>query len=270
MKLCFTVDVELDLGNGPSSYGIDKGLPFILSILKEYGIKGTFFINGLSIDRLKETKLIEKIIIDGHEIASHGYRHVDYRELPFDVARKELSYVKEALQSLTGKVVKGFRAPQFRVNDYLLNILCEVGYMYDSSVPEPKCISAASLLRGVKSSSHLLESTCPLEFPITCLSTIPIPHGLLWVSKISFELYKKLFTNLVKRKKQINFYIHPFDIVASDAMGKKFLKGVLRKSFYLFNLESPRKLLENLILFWAETKVKFSTLETFLEGDKND
>jgi hypothetical protein len=53
-------------------------------------------------------------------------------------------------------------------------------------------------------------------------------------------------------------------------MGKRVLKGVLRKSFYLFNLENPRKLLENLVLFWAETKVKFSTFETLLGGNKND
>ena len=49
----------------------------VLEILQEAGIKATFFCTAQY--ALHQPEIIQKIIADGHEIASHGYFHSDFK-----------------------------------------------------------------------------------------------------------------------------------------------------------------------------------------------
>lgn len=59
----------LTFDDGPSS-----NTPPILDILKEKGIKATFFVLGSNVEKAPET--VKRIYNEGHFIANHGYSHV--------------------------------------------------------------------------------------------------------------------------------------------------------------------------------------------------
>ena len=61
--------VALTFDDGPHP----KYTPQILDILKEYGIKATFFCVGSNADFYPA--LIERIVAEGHEIGNHTYHH---------------------------------------------------------------------------------------------------------------------------------------------------------------------------------------------------
>jgi len=266
MIFSFTVDVEMDLGSGHTHEGLDFGLPFILSLLKEYNIKGTFFVNGLSLDYLITKGLFDRIVSDGHEIASHGSRHIDYRLLPEEEAFEELLSFKEKLEKITGSEIVGFRAPQFRIDLKLIKLLRKAGFKYDSSLPEPGCFSAASLLRNVKTSEDSLEEVTKhiKEFPVSCLPVVRIPHGLLWISKAGFRFYKFFFKWMKNKETPVVFYVHPYDIMGSWRKSNAMFNGLLQKSFYKINICSPEALLSDLVSFWKEKGVSFVPLKLLL------
>jgi len=266
MIFSFTVDVEMDLGSGHTHEGIDFGLPFILSLLKEYDIKGTFFVNGLSLNYLITKGLFDRIVSDGHEIASHGNRHIDYRTIPEEEALKELFCFKKKLEKIAGMEIIGFRAPQFRMNIKLIKLLREAGFKYDSSLPEAGCFSAASLLRNVRTSKDLLEETTKyvIEFPVSCLPVVKIPHGLLWISKIGFRLYSFFFKWMKNKKSPVVFYVHPYDLVGTWKESNVRFNGLLQKGFYRMNVCSPGTLLSDLVSFWKENGVSFVPLKMLL------
>ena len=54
-------------------YGAQVGVPKILEVLRDFGIKATFFVPGWTAE--KHTDKVEAILKDGHEVAHHGYLH---------------------------------------------------------------------------------------------------------------------------------------------------------------------------------------------------
>jgi polysaccharide deacetylase family protein (PEP-CTERM system associated) len=85
----------------------------------------------------KFPKIIKRIASEGHEIASHGYGHIEiFNQTPLQF-RKDIGRAKELLEDLIGKPVIGYRAPDFSIISstiWAFEILAEQGYEYDSSV----------------------------------------------------------------------------------------------------------------------------------------
>lgn len=69
--------VYLTFDDGPST----TNTPKVLDILDEYGVKGTFFVTGKSIDASSQTgDILKRVASSGHAIANHSYSH-DYTSL---------------------------------------------------------------------------------------------------------------------------------------------------------------------------------------------
>ncbi len=259
MRIAITVDVEKDIGFMDSCYGIDEGLPFILDILRKNGIKATFFVSGQAVDCLRRKGLFKRMVNDSHEIASHGYTHTDYRGWVYENLKQEISRSKQILEEYTGNIVRGYRAPQFLLDETVVRAVKECGFSYDSSLPDISGISAAKILRQVKTSSSLLatigESSLE-EFSIDSLPIVRLPHGLLWINLISIGIYKVLF-NFIERD-FLMFYMHPFDLVKRKNRVQFDLK---RKLFYLRNQNGIAELVDNLIQFWISRGIIFVKLE---------
>jgi len=214
MKLCITVDVEKDVGAVDSLYGIHEGLPVILDLLNDFDIKGTFFISGEILNFLDKTGALENILKAKHEVASHGYRHLDYRDWSKEKIEDEILKSKEELKKYTGADVVGYRSPQFRVNEKIINVLKATGFRYDSSIPEPNGFSAAPLLRGVKFDSDIVErinNNNFKEFVVNSIPVIKIPHGIFWINFLGLTLYRYFFKKFKDR--MVVIYMHPFDFV---------------------------------------------------------
>jgi polysaccharide deacetylase family protein (PEP-CTERM system associated) len=94
-------------------------------------IHSTFFVLGWVAERLPH--LVREIAARGHEVASHGSSHRMCRPLSDAELRDELKGSKRLLEDTTGVDVAGFRAPNFSVDDRVLDLVRECGYRYDSS-----------------------------------------------------------------------------------------------------------------------------------------
>jgi peptidoglycan/xylan/chitin deacetylase (PgdA/CDA1 family) len=259
MRIAITVDVERDLGFLDSHLGIDEGLPVILRLLARHGISGTFFVSGIAVAHLRDTGLLQDIEARGHEIASHGFHHTDYRTWDDARVREEVARSKDALTRYVARPVTGFRTPQFLVNGAIMRALADCGFRYDSSFPDRSGVSAARQLRGTAVDEGLMESLRASglrEFPVDSLPLLRIPHALLWANLVGFSVYRRLFQHIAKDF--MLFYMHPFDVIPRKDRARLDFK---RRVFYLKNRDGIGELLSNLIDYWADKGVTFVTLE---------
>lgn len=114
---------------------IERNCENILSILNDYKVTATFFVLGWIAER--HPILIRTIFNEGHEISSHGFNHQMIYGLPKDSFKNDIIKTKIILEDITGKKVKGYRAPTFSINNtslWALDIIQEQGHLYDSSI----------------------------------------------------------------------------------------------------------------------------------------
>ena len=107
--------------NGPQS--IDDG--------QDEKVRGTFFVLGWLAERLPH--LVQEIHSRGHEVASHGYYHNLCNEQSHEDLKTDLYNSKSLLEDIIGTQVYGYRAPSFAINNDILKIIEDCGYLYDSS-----------------------------------------------------------------------------------------------------------------------------------------
>ena len=80
-----------------------KGLTAILDLLKKHQMRATFFSTVVFAQQVPD--LINRLIEEGHELASHTYFHSDFED-----AHLKLS--KEALEEQFGVTIEGLRMPR--------------------------------------------------------------------------------------------------------------------------------------------------------------
>lgn len=135
-----TVDVE----DWPQSTW-DRDLPItrraaantrrLLVLLREADVRATMFVLGKFAEVFPD--VVREIREDRHEIACHGYGHVEIftqsrQEFANDVRRS-----KDVIEQILGEPIKGYRAPDFsivRQTLWALEILAKAGFQYDSSI----------------------------------------------------------------------------------------------------------------------------------------
>ena len=93
--------------------------------------RATFFILGWIAKRLPH--IVRGIASRGHEVASHGCDHELPNNLNINKLKNDLHSSRKRLEDILGTQVKGYRAPSFAINDHILKIIEECGYLYDSS-----------------------------------------------------------------------------------------------------------------------------------------
>ena len=69
-------------------YGMHRGLDRLLSVFDKYDVKATFFVLGEAFDRYGS--VIEKLAKAGHEIAVHGFQHVNFGLLSPENQREQI------------------------------------------------------------------------------------------------------------------------------------------------------------------------------------
>jgi len=107
--------------NGPQS--IDDG--------QDEKVRGTFFVLGWLAERLPH--LVREIQSRGHEVASHGYYHNLSNDQSHKDLKADLYNSKSLLEDIIGNQVYGYRAPSFAIDNDILKIIEDCGYLYDSS-----------------------------------------------------------------------------------------------------------------------------------------
>jgi len=98
----------------------------VADILAENDLQCTFFLSG---PWAKEnTEYVNRLIKDGHEIASHGHRHIDLDKQPVDTIKEEILTAHNTLKEITGKEVNLIRVPNGAYNDNVINTAKELNY----------------------------------------------------------------------------------------------------------------------------------------------
>jgi peptidoglycan-N-acetylglucosamine deacetylase len=114
------------------AYGPKIGVPRILRMLERAGVRGTFFVPGLTADLHPET--VEAILAGGHELGHHGHSHVPYHRMSDDEQRRDIERAFASLERACGLRPEGFRAPWWELTDSTPAILSEFGFTWDSSM----------------------------------------------------------------------------------------------------------------------------------------
>ena len=96
--------VVLTFDDGPSEY-----TPQVLRILREKGVKATFFVVGKQ--SLNQSGSLKEIYKNGHEIGNHTYSHPDLSNVADWRLRLELSLNRLIIESQIGHSTRLFRPP---------------------------------------------------------------------------------------------------------------------------------------------------------------
>lgn len=143
VTLTFDVDAESgNLGMGEvwarrltslsqGRYGIRRGLPRILDLLEERGIRASFFVPGYTAEQHPDA--VRDIVRSGHEIGHHGYLHERPDTLEPEQERAVLEKGLEAVERITGVHAVGYRSPSWEITPTTIELLQEFGFLYDSS-----------------------------------------------------------------------------------------------------------------------------------------
>ncbi len=147
MRNCLTVDVEewfhVCGADGPLAFDRWDSLTSrvvdttrdLLDLLDRCGVRGTFFVLGWVAER--HPALVAEIVRAGHEVGSHGHLHQRVYELTPERFAQDLDACRAALADAGVHDVRGYRAPEWSINDrslWALDVLARAGFTFDSSM----------------------------------------------------------------------------------------------------------------------------------------
>jgi peptidoglycan/xylan/chitin deacetylase (PgdA/CDA1 family) len=83
------------------------------ALLNKYGYEGTFYLNPSTIDTTNfvSSAQVQNLRDNGHQIASHGYKHFNYTTLDRSVIDYQLSYAAKYFNQVHGLTSIDFAAP---------------------------------------------------------------------------------------------------------------------------------------------------------------
>jgi len=110
-------------------YGSRVGFWRILRLFAERQLHFTCYGVGLALERNPEAA--KAMAAAGHEIASHGYRWINYKDVPEQVEREHMQKAIAAIERLTGQRPLGWYTGRISANTRRL-VVEEGGFLYDS------------------------------------------------------------------------------------------------------------------------------------------
>lgn len=225
---------------------VEANVRNILEILQVHQARATFFVLGWVAERFPG--LVKEISVQGHEIASHGYRHRLISDLSPSRFQEYVERSKKILEDLTGNPVIGYRATSFSIIKetlWALDIIHEAGFIYDSSIfpirhdiygikdfPRFPFVHANGLIEIPPSTLHIWGRNLPIAgggyFRL-------YPYGLTKTGIISIN--RAGFPAMI--------YLHPWEL---DPDCPKIRRADWRTRFRQYvNLDKTRTRLEKLL-----------------------
>jgi peptidoglycan/xylan/chitin deacetylase (PgdA/CDA1 family) len=110
-------------------FSVRRSLPRILNVLDEFGLRATFFVEGLNAELYPEALL--EITERGHDLGYHGWRHEYWAGLSPSEEARLLERGVSAMGNV-GVRPRGFRPPGGRLNPASLSLLESLGFSYCS------------------------------------------------------------------------------------------------------------------------------------------
>lgn len=113
-------------------YSSRVGIPRIAGMLHRHDVPATFFVPAVS--ALLHPDEQRALCAAGHEIAMHGWIHELNSTLPAEAERELYLRSSDTLAAICGERPVGLRTPSWDFSDRTLDIIEEMGLLYDSSL----------------------------------------------------------------------------------------------------------------------------------------
>jgi putative urate catabolism protein len=110
-------------------YGSRAGVWRILRLLRERGVRATVFATAMALER--HPAVVDAMLEDGHEIASHGWRWISYQQVDERTEREHMARAVESLRRLTGVAPEGWYTGRDSPNTRRL-VVEHGGFVYDA------------------------------------------------------------------------------------------------------------------------------------------
>ena len=222
---------EMDWAKYPSR--IHENMERIFQLLEETNQQATFFCLGWV--ARKHPDIIRSIANRGYEIATHS----DLHQLAYEQNRKEfkndLTTSINALEDITGKKIRAYRAPGFSIkqeNKWVFEVLIENGIEVDCSVFPAKRSHGGFEQFGVAEPCWIdIDGHRLKEFPINTVNGLG--KSLIFSGGGYFRLIPyPILQQLTKRSNYVMTYFHPRDFDANQPMIEELSRLRKFKSYY--------------------------------------
>jgi len=232
---------------------IEKNVYKILAVLRRKETKATFFVLGWIAEKYPD--IVENIALEGHEIASHGYRHKSISQQSPGEFEDDLLKSMRLLRDITGQNVIGYRAPNFSITKkslWALRTLEKNGIRYDSSTVPMK-----NMQREIHTTRQGL-----IEFPLSTVrllgKNIPLAAcGSL--RKYPYPLTKSAI-GIINKKNPALVQLHSWEI---DKKQPRVNIGRVNSIKHYYNLHTTIPKLKKLL-----NDFQFDSVRNVLFGDK--
>jgi hypothetical protein len=221
-----------------------EGCHTILDLLKKHRVRATFFSTVVFAANAQE--VVRRIVEEGHELASHGYYHSEFKS-------EHLAMSKEELEKLSGKVIEGFRMA--RMKPVSSRTITDAGYRYNSSLNP---VYLPGRYNNYFKPRTAFKNDGLLEIPASATPFIRFP--LFWLSfhNLPLIIYKWLCRITLWSDRYLNVYFHPWEF--TDLKQARFgLPGFVTK-------KTGREMISNFDqwLAWCkDSRYEFSLLREF-------
>ncbi|GGG99522.1 MULTISPECIES: polysaccharide deacetylase family protein [Pedobacter] len=220
----------------------------ILDILDKYEIKATFFCTVTFAENIPD--LIKRITETGHELASHGYYHSDFKP-------EHLLQSKLKLQELSGKEITGYRMARMMPVDE--KEIEKAGYAYNTSI-NPTYLPGRYNNFNI-SRTHFIKDNV-LQIPASVSPVVRFP--LFWLSfhNLPLSIYKTLASWTYKKDKYLNIYFHPWEFTDLNDFERFGFPAYVRKNTGIKMIER----MELLIAWMKRKNYPFGTFQAFIKN----
>jgi polysaccharide deacetylase family protein (PEP-CTERM system associated) len=186
----------------------------MLGMMAEAGARSTCFVLGWVAERHPD--LVRRIAAAGHEVASHGYGHELIYEIGPERVREDIRRAKGILEGITGTRVLGYRAPNFSITDWALDVLAEEGHAYDSSSFPVVAHDRYGRLTNAPRGRCAYQPRPGMDE--VCVSSLRIAGrdipwgGGAWFRLFPYPVFRWGVQRIIDSGKPFVFYIHPWEI----------------------------------------------------------
>jgi len=216
----------------------------LLSLLAESRNRATFFVLGWVAERHPE--LVSRILLDGHEVGTHGYLHSSLKRLDRHSFRKDLRRSLSVLAEAGATEVTAFRAPYFSLSkhtEWSLDVLVEEGIHVDSSL-FPLWTGSYGAWRtpnGPHRKGGVLE--VPITLPAYLGHRVPLTGGF-YCRLFPAAFLENGIRRVCRAAGTPVFYVHPWEL---DPAHPRYKGPFLRTIRHYHRLDATESLIRRLL-----------------------
>lgn len=224
-----------------------RGTHHILDILDSNQVKATFFSTVVFAQNSPE--VIQRILDNGHELASHGYFHSEF--VPAHLASS-----KSALEEISGKEITGFRMARMKPVDE--KEVAKAGYTYNSSI-NPTWLPGR--YNNLDQPRKFFKNEV-WQIPASVSPIVRFP--LFWLSfhNLPLHIYTLLAKWTIKKDGYLNIYFHPWEFTDLKDKDRFGFPGYVEKNTGDKMIERMNRFIQNL----KKQNCEFSTISDFVKN----